>query len=64
VKAGESSSRFSVVRTLDEALAALGVRSPHFELLGQPQVLKPALKFRLLSIRALQKNTDMEVMMT
>jgi hypothetical protein len=26
---------------LDEALAALGVRSPHFELLGQPQVLLP-----------------------
>ena len=29
----------SVVRTLDEALAALGVQSPHFEPLEQPQVL-------------------------
>ena len=26
-----------VVRTLDEALAALGVQSAHFELLEQPQ---------------------------
>lgn len=26
-----------VVRTLDEALAALGVQSPHFEVLEQPQ---------------------------
>ena len=29
----------SVVRTLDEALAALGVQSPHFDPLEQPQVL-------------------------
>jgi hypothetical protein len=29
----------SVVRTLDEALAALGVQSPHFDRLEQPQVL-------------------------
>jgi hypothetical protein len=29
----------SVVRTLDEALAALGVQSAHFEPLEQPQVL-------------------------
>jgi hypothetical protein len=31
--------RVSVVRTLDEALAALGVQSPHFEVLEQPQGL-------------------------
>ena len=29
----------SVVRTVDEALAALGVQSSHFELLEQPQVM-------------------------
>lgn len=29
----------SVVRTMDEALAALGVQSPHFEPLEQPQLM-------------------------